>query len=223
MNKLRNFNQLFKQQTDSEFQSLDLLEQALTHDSVGKEGREFERLEFLGDGCLEMIIAAYLVKNTDFSEGKMSQFRSNLTRKESLSAILRQWKMEEFFTLGRGMKIETLSDSVYADYLESLFGALFLEQGFEATQACILNVFTPIIDAQKNNPGFFSNVKSRLQELAMAQKAKLPVYKIISKSGNDHSPTYVIEVTVLGKSFKAKGSSIKNAELLAAEKALSEL
>lgn len=57
----------------------------------------------------------------------------------------------------------------------------------------------------------------------MAQKAKLPVYKIISKSGNDHSPTYVIEVTVLGKTFTAKGSSIKNAELLAAEKALSEL
>lgn len=223
MENLRKFNRAFKQQTGAEFQSWELLEKALTHDSVGPEGFEFERMEFLGDACLEMVIATYLVTQTGFSEGQMSQFRSKLTRKESLASILRKWKIEEFFTIGRGMKIDNLSDSVYADFLESLFGALYLEQGFEAVKSCILSVFTQIIESQKDNPSIFSNAKSKLQELAMAQKAKLPIYTIVSRSGQDHNPTYVIEVRVLGQTFSAKGSSIKIAEHKAAAKALEKL
>jgi ribonuclease-3 len=180
-------------------------------------------MEFLGDACLEMVIASYLVEFTEFPEGKMSQFRSNLTRKESLAAILKSWKVESYFHVGRGMKIEKLPDSVYADYLESLFGALYLDRGFEVVKRCITHIFKPIIEEQKDNPNLFSNAKSKLQELAMAQKAELPTYTIKSRSGKDHNPTYTIEVKVLNKSFCASGPSIKIAEVKAAENAFSQL
>ena len=174
MKNLEDFNHIFKQQTGQSFKDWELLEKSLTHDSVGEQGHEFERMEFLGDACLEMIIASYLVKNTTFSEGQMSQFRSNLTRKKSLASILRRWNIEPYFTIGRGMKVDQLPDSVYADYLESLFGAIYLEQGFEVVKACVTHIFSPIIEEQKNNPQLFSNSKSKLQELAMSKKAALP-------------------------------------------------
>lgn len=223
MNDLQKLNSIFKANTGVAFENFSLLQQALTHDSVGEAGLAFERMEFLGDACLEMVIASYLVQCTDFPEGKMSQFRSNLTRKESLAAILKSWKIESFFLVGRGMKINQLPDTVYADYLESLFGALYLDRGFETVKDCITHIFKPIIEEQKNNPNLFSNAKSKLQELAMAQKADLPKYNIKSKSGKDHNPTYTIEVQVLNKSFCAVGPSIKIAEVRAAETALSQL
>lgn len=223
MDHLQELNSIFKAKTGVAFENYSLLQQALTHDSMGEAGLAFERMEFLGDACLEMVIAANLVESTTFPEGKMSQFRSNLTRKESLASILKSWNIEAFFQVGRGMKKAKLPDSVYADFLESLFGALYLDQGFETVNSCITHIFKPIIEEQKDNPNLFSNAKSKLQELAMAQKADLPVYQIKSRSGKDHNPIYTIEVEVLEQTFCASGPSIKIAEVRAAESALAQL
>lgn len=220
MKHLKAFLDIFHEKTGCRILNSELIANALTHDSIPSQGNEFERMEFLGDACLEMVIAAELVTQTQYAEGKMSQLRSRLTRKESLAEILKDWKVEPFFQLGRGMNKKELPDTVYADYLESFFGALYLDQGFDTCRSAILKIFSPIIQRHLSNQQSYANVKSQLQELTMAKKAALPCYTILQKKGPDHAPTYYIELKVLDKTFLSQGPSIKDAELKAAGEAL---
>lgn len=218
------FSRLFKEKTGASFKDLSLLKKALTHDSCGDIGKDFERMEFLGDACLELTVAELLFRNSDFSEGRMSQMRSSLTRKESLAEILRSWNAEKHFILGKGMDRDCLADTIYADYLESFFGALFLDQGHEAVRKCIINVFQPLVDEVLQYKDSLNNPKSRLQEYVMARGKNLPKYIVVEKTGSAHQPTYIIHVHVLdGLHFEGKASSIKGAEQAAAKKALESL
>ncbi|MBF0198306.1 MAG: hypothetical protein HQL32_11375 [Planctomycetes bacterium] len=220
---LERVNHILKEKSGQSFKDLHLLEQAITHDSMGRPGHEFERMEFLGDACVEQVIASLLVRNTNFPEGTMSQLRSRLTSKGSLASILKSWSIEEYVKVGRGMDAANLPDTVYADYFESIFGALSLDQGFEVCRLGLEKIFIPLIEEEVQNGCDFSNHKSRLQELAMKKKNELPKYTILSRSGPEHAPQFLIEVTVFGKKFQARGPSIKKTELNAANEALKAL
>lgn len=218
------FNEIFKSKTGIAFKNIDLLERALTHDSCGSIGSEFERMEFLGDACLELSIAAMLISRTDFSEGKCSQIRSNLTRKESLAEIMRSWNADANFVLGKGMNRNDLSDTIYADMMESVLGALYSDQGYEVTFKCINLVFEEKFQELISQSTSHNNPKSRLQEYLMSNGKTLPEYTIVKKEGPAHSPTYTIKVSLYnGESYEGEANSIKNAEQMAATHALTAL
>jgi ribonuclease-3 len=215
-------NHLLQEKMGVTIQDLRLLEDALTHDSCGDVGRPFERLEFLGDACLEMVVADLLFAGTELSEGKMSPFRHSLTCKESLASILRSWKIEEHIRLGDSMDSTRLPDTIYADVLESLLGAVYRDQGFPALHSAVSRLFKDRIEEEKGR-STFANPKTRLQEWAMARRLELPKYSIIKRKGPSHLPEYELEVEVDGKGFRATAGSIKVAESEAAKRALGEL
>jgi ribonuclease-3 len=223
MKQISSFNQLYLQKTTVSFSNLDLPTQALTHDSMGADGQMFERMEFLGDGCLEMAIAHLLVIHTEFSEGQMSQLRSRLTSRESLSGILKSWHAEPWLRIGKAMDIKHLPNTVYADFFESLLGALFLDQGFEATHKVVEHIFLPKILVAKDSKQDFASPKTQLQNWTMARKLPLPNYKTIEKKGPPHAPIYKVEVLVNEQSFIASSTTVKKAEFLVAEKAIASL
>jgi ribonuclease III len=164
MNDLQDFNRLYQQKTSVAFCDLEQARQALTHDSIGTAGEAFERMEFLGDGCLEMVMALLLVTHTDFPEGKMSQLRSRLTSKESLAQRTKAWNIEPWMVVGKAMDMEALPDTIYADTFESLLGALFLDQGFDAVHRAVEAVFLQEILEARDSGLNFASPKTQLQE-----------------------------------------------------------
>jgi len=215
-------NHILEERIGVTIQDARLLEQALTHDSCGEVGRPFERLEFLGDACLEMVVADLLYTKTALSEGQMSPFRNSLTRKESLAEILRSWKIEKHLRMGDSMDLGNLPDTVYADVLESLLGAVYRDGGFESLQVAVTKLFAGRIEEQKHQ-STFANPKTRLQEWAMARKLPLPKYTILSSKGPSHQPEYHLEVRVNDRTFEARARSIRVAESEAALQALKSL
>ena len=218
------FSSVFSQKTGVLFRDQSLLKLALTHDSCGKSGAEFERMEFLGDACLELTVAAMLVKNTNLPEGQMTQIRSKLTRKETLAAILRSWHVEDCFILGSGMDRHDLPESTYADFFESILGALFLDQGHDALSSCVGQIFLPLMNDIIERGESVNNHKSRLQEHVMSKGRELPVYTIMRKLGSSHNPTYVVGVKLYDQqTFEGQAHTIKGAEQMAAQNALKAL
>lgn len=212
-------NQLLQEKMGVTVADPGILQDALTHDSTGEAGRPFERLEFLGDACLEMVVADLLFSRTDLDEGRMSPFRHSLTSKESLADIIRDWGIETFLQLGASMDTKNLPDTVYADVFESLLGAIYRDRGYADLHKAVSKVFIERIDSEKGN-STFANPKTRLQEWTMARKLPLPKYTILSKKGPSHQPEYLLEVIVDGEGYRATSGSIKAAEFAAAEAAL---
>jgi ribonuclease-3 len=223
MDSLQAFNDCFKTHTGQTFKNPKLVVQALTHDSLGDIGKPFERLEFLGDGCVEMVIADLLVSDTDFSEGQMSQLRSSLTSKASLAKRSKSWNIGPWIRVGKALDPEQLPDTVYADFFESLLGALYLDCGFSATKSAVQRIFEQDLRQALASDGNFANSKTQLQEWTMKQKLELPQYTITNRSGPAHQPVYNIDVSVGDQVFSSQGSSIKQAEFQAAQCALDHL
>jgi ribonuclease-3 len=223
MKEIHSFNSLYLEKTSQSFSNTDLAIEALTHDSMGEQGKAFERMEFLGDACLEMCIAQLLVENTSFNEGQMSQLRSRLTSRLNLSSICKSWNIEPWIRIGKAMDIRQLPNTVYADFFESLLGALYLDRGLDAVQGVCRTLFLDaILEAKKGN-GNFANPKTQLQNWTMAQKLPLPEYSTISKKGPAHAPIYKVQVHVAERQFKATSSNVKEAEFIVASKALEAL
>lgn len=223
MNDLQEFNQLYRQKTGVAFCDLDKARQALTHDSMGPEGAAFERMEFLGDGCLEMVMAYLLVSHTNFPEGKMSQLRSRLTSRESLAKRIKTWRIEPWITISKAMDLHDLPDTIYADIFESLLGALYLDQGLGAVQKAVEKLFLEDILKARDSGLNFASPKTQLQEWTMRRQDPLPQYIIVNRQGPAHAPLYDIEVHVGGQRFLATAGSVKQAEFLAAQAAIEQL
>ncbi len=215
---------IFERITGLRFADVTLMRRAFIHDSVGAEGRDFERMEFLGDACLAMAVAALLVRRTELSEGGMSQIRSELTRRETLAELLRGWGVERHFVLGYGVNRQRLPDSIYADFFESLVGALYLDQGAAAVEALVDRIFTPLFQELLRRGEDVMNAKGRLQEYFMARGKSPPEYQIVAKRGPAHAPEFTVEAVLPeGGRVRATGPSIKAAEMAAARKALEQL
>jgi ribonuclease III len=196
-----------------------LLEAALTHRSAG--GPHNERLEFLGDAVLNCVIAMLVFREFGAAdEGDLSRFRSSLVSGEALAVIAAEIGLGDQLRLGSG---ELKSGgfrrkSILADTLEALFGAVYLDGGFDAAAAVIERLFTPRLD-RLPSAAELKDPKTRLQEALQARGLPLPSYVVESVSGEAHSQVFQVScsVDILGLKTLASGGSRRRAEQAAAQ------
>ncbi len=212
---------------DYAFSDESLLELALTHRSTGS--RNNERLEFLGDAVLGMVISHELFKRfPNEKEGVLTRLRSSLVKGETLSEIALELELCDFIKLGSG---ELKSGgyrraSTLADVVEAIIGAIYLDSqqqhGIEQVKAFILRIFQQRI-AKCEPGGILKDPKTRLQEYLQSKGQALPSYEVVSVSGKEHQQTFKVSCAIPGVKDKllATGSSRRKAEQAAAEKALS--
>ena len=194
---------------DIEFTDPRLLEYALTHRSHGQEN--YERLEFLGDSVLGFVVAEDLYNRfPEVSEGKLSRMRSFVVRKETLARIARAMDLQEFLRLGEGeLKSGGFNrDSILADSLEAIIGAVYLDQGLEATRVFIYRQFKEVLDSLTVDT-VYKDSKSRLQEYLQQRGEPVPTYDIASISGEPHNQVFEVacRVSVSQDPFKGIGST----------------
>lgn len=216
---------LFEKRLGYRFREAGLLERALTHRSFGTPNNE--RLEFLGDGVLGCAIAeALCAKFPGLPEGRLTPLRAALVREECLADVARDLQLAECVRLGEGERAGTaeVRPSILADALEAVFGAVFLDGGYDQARAAILRVYGERIEAL--DPGAaMKDAKTQLQETLQARRLKLPEYRVMAVKGEAHRQTFEVECVVedLGLSAVGEGSSRRRAEQRAAEGVLSRI
>lgn len=201
---------------------LTLFELALTHSSIG--GQSYERLEFLGDRVLGLVIAAALYRRYPSEpEGNLSKRYNGLVDRATCAENGREIGVPALIKLGRQAREDRASesDNVVGDVVEALIGALFLDGGFAAAERFILGLWEPDLAEQRRAP---QHPKSALQELAAARDLKPPVYEVVSRTGAHHAPQFTVRVSVpkLGE-VSAEGTSKQEAETAAAAALLARL
>lgn len=194
---------------------LPLFEAALTHSS--SRGGNYQRLEFLGDRVLGLVIARWLYERLpDEPEGKLSRRFNTLVARETCGEIGRELGLPTLIRLGKQARDDgaSQSDNVVGDVVEALIGAIFLDCGLEAAEAFIKRLWGPLIEGQRRAP---THPKSALQELAAARNLPNPVYEVVQQSGAHHNPRFTVRVAIpkLGEA-EAEGSSKQEAETRAA-------
>jgi ribonuclease III len=199
-----------------------LFELAFTHSSVSKDS--YERLEFLGDRVLGMVIAHALYRRYPGEpEGDLSKRYHALVDRETCAEIGRELGVPALVRLGKQAREDgaNQSENVVGDVVEALIGALLLDGGMAAAERFVLRAWEPYLASQRRAP---QHPKSALQELAAARGCKPPVYEIVGRTGAHHAPKFTIRVTVpkLGEAA-AEGSSKQEAETAAAEALLNQL
>ncbi len=208
-----------------EFSNPALLRQALTHRSVG--ARNNERLEFLGDGALNFVIASEIYRlRPEYREGQLSRLRANLVRGVTLAEIAREIGLGDYLSLGSGeLKAGGFNrDSILADALEAVVGAVYIDSDYNGMAAVVCHLFASrLSDLPHDEP--LKDPKTRLQEYLQARKLPLPVYDLINTAGQDHARTFTVAASIdeLGLKVSADGSSRRRAEQAAAENALQQL
>ena len=202
-----------------------LLVQALTHRSAGAPHNE--RLEFLGDGIVNLLVAEVLFQRwPKADEGALTRARAELVREASLAVIARQLELGARLTLGPGeMKSGGhRRDSILADALEAVVAAIYLDSDFAACRAAVLPWFEEsLASLPVGKPG--KDAKTRLQEWLQARQRPLPAYDLVSESGEDHAKMFNVSCTIVDPTLSAEGegSSRRNAEQSAAAALLEKM
>jgi ribonuclease-3 len=199
-----------------------LFESALTHAST--RGDNYERLEFLGDRVLGLVMARWLYERFPTEpEGKLSQRFNTLVDRVTCSDVGREMGLPALIRLGKQARDDKAnwSDNVVGDVVEALIGAVFLEAGFETSETLIRRLWGPLIDQQRGAP---KHPKSALQELAAARDLPNPHYEVVARTGAHHSPMFTVRVSIrtLGEA-EAEGASKQDAETEAAKALLQKL
>ena len=195
-----------------------MLKQALTHRSAGAPHNE--RLEFLGDSIVNMLIAeALFTRWPKADEGALTRARAELVREASLAVIARRLELGERLTLGPGeLKSGGFRrDSILADALEAVVAAIYLDSDFAGCRTAVLPWFEESLAALPvGKPG--KDAKTRLQEWLQARQRPLPAYELVSESGDDHAKVFHVSCTIIDPTLHAEGegSSRRNAEQAAA-------
>lgn len=208
------------------FKNPELLERALTHKSFANENRvpyHNERMEFLGDTVLSLVISEYLMKTCpDSTEGDLSKFRAAIVSEPALSVIARDIGIGNHLLLGKGEEQTggRNKDSLLADCLEALIASIYLDGGKEMAESLILRFFEGTIKKTCSTGGM-RDYKTELQELCQDQLKQLPEYRVVSESGPDHLKQFEMEAWVKGTlAGRGVGKSKKEAEQKAAKSAL---
>lgn len=211
-----------KESLDYEFQNVQLLEQALTHRSAA--GTNNERLEYLGDAVLDFVISEVVyLQRPDASEGVLSRLRSSLVKDATLAELSNDLGIGDYLILGSGEKKSGghRRASILADALEAIFGAVFLDSGFDEARRIIHNAFASRLieipdSAEQRDP------KTRLQELVQARKIALPEYRVEKVDGKAHKQTFKVRCTIeeLDASTTGSGMTRRDAEQESAEQML---
>ena len=204
------------------FDDIELLNEALTHRSYATKNNE--RLEFLGDGILNFVIAHELFKQyPDAQEGDLSRLRATLVNKESLAEIAEQLNLGEVILLGTG---ELKSGgfrrpSILADTVESILGAVYSDGGFEPCRDLIVRLYAKRL-ASPTDLQSLKDPKTRLQELLQSRRFSLPEYQVVNITGQAHSQVFHVRCSIDKMNIKVEGEgkSRRKAEQVAAEKAI---
>lgn len=214
--------------TGHEFKNRDLLTEALTHPSLAhergiKNNHHNQRLEFLGDAVLQLVLTDRIYKlYPELPEGEMTQLRAHLANRHALCRRARAMELGEHLLLGKGEEAsggrERLSN--LADAFEALLGAIYLDSGIRAAKKFILSQFAEEFRHLKQSTTT-QNPKGRLQEILQARSPVNPVYRVVRETGPDHSKYFEAIVEWQGGEIgRGQGSSKKQAEIAAAEAAL---
>lgn len=208
-----------------QFSNASLLEEALTHRSKGALNNE--RLEFLGDAILGAVIAEALFRQfPKASEGELSRFRAALVKKDTLAKLAREFSLGDYLRLGPGeLKSGGFRrDSILADAMEAVIGAIFLDSDMNQARDFVLRCFEGRLQNLSEKQSF-KDPKTRLQEYLQARHLDLPSYEVVDIHGSEHAQTFEVRCQVNGlpEPVLGKGASRRKAEQAAAEKALVQL
>lgn len=213
------------------FKDKDLLIEALTHKSYYHENRETalshnERLEFLGDAVLGLIVVEYLfLQEKQYPESVLAKVKSYLVSEMVLADIAASLSLGKYLSLGKGEESTGGRDkkSILADALESIIGAVYLDSGYERTKSIVLGFFKEKIDSAIESGEFF-DYKTELQEKTQLLYGILPEYRVIRQQGEEHKRIFTVAVYLNDKKLgTASGRRKKEAETLAAQKALGKI
>lgn len=195
----------------------ELLLQALTHTSYANEHNtdSYERLEFLGDAVLQLIMSEYFYLNTNYPEGEMSKKRASFVCENALYEYAKEIGYAPFVRVGNG-QVSDINGTILADIFESILGVIYLDQGLDVAKKYIYEIIVPDI---KKNKHFLSDYKSALQELVQTDQKTL-TYEVINETGPAHDKTFTVEVKIDNMVYgKGTGKSKKEAEQMAAKDA----
>ncbi|AOY77345.1 ribonuclease III [Clostridium formicaceticum] len=210
------------------FRNIDILKEALTHSSYANESknkkvRYNERLEFLGDSVLSLVISEYVfLKYKHLPEGELTKVRANVVCEASLAAQGRVIDIGQYLFLGRGEEFTggRQRESILADAFEAVIGAIYLDGGIEKAKAFILSHFLESIDLATKGI-LFRDYKTHLQELLQSKTSQKITYNVVREYGPDHNKSFDVEVLIGEKVIgRGSGKSKKEAEQRAAEEAI---
>lgn len=213
------------------FKNPALLVEALTHKSYHHEKKHKatshnERLEFLGDSVLGLVIAEYLFRLKEgHSEATMSKLKSHVVKESVLSDVATELGLGGFIMVGKGEESSggRSKKSIVADTLEAVIGAVYLDRGFETAKSLVVRLFEDRVLSSIDS-GDFYDYKTMLQELTQEKDATLPEYRIVSEEGLEHSKTFTSEAIIGGVRLGiGTGKSKKEAEVRAAKEAVERL
>ena len=201
-----------------EIENIELLTTALTHSSYSNEmgGENYERLEFLGDSVLQLIMSEYFYKNHDLSEGDMSKTRASYVCENALYEYSKKINLIPYVRVGHGLD-HTENETIIADVFEAVLAVIYLDKGFEVAKDYIYKVIIPFV---KEKRVFLSDYKSHLQEMVQTEKKSLE-YVLIEETGPAHDKRFKVNVLVDNIVFGTGiGRSKKEAEQNAAKDAI---
>jgi ribonuclease-3 len=216
---------VLQQRIGHQFADLELLQRALTHRSFGSD--HYERLEFLGDAVLSLVVSSLLFDRFGGSaEGDLTRVRAHLVREDSLHRAALQLGLPDLLLLGEGEARGggALRASILADSLEALIGATFQDGGFTAARALVHSLFGEIIETT-DVASWTKDAKTELQEWLQARRIPVPSYRIVATRGQAHAQTFEVECAVpaLNLGEAGEGKSRRSAEQEAAQRMLDTL
>ncbi|MBP3309537.1 MAG: ribonuclease III [Ruminococcus sp.] len=221
MEKIEKFEEII----GYEFRDKKLIQQALSHSSYANEkkrpGGSNERLEFLGDSVLSIVVSDFLYKNLNVAEGELTKMRASLVCEKSLHVFAQQIHLGDFLMLGKGEENTGGRErpSILADAFEAVIAAIYLDGGIEPASKHILRFMPEDIEHAKKP--VFNDFKTVLQEIVQQNPEEKVEYVLIGEEGPDHNKRFVVEVCLNSQVIgRGKGKSKKEAEQLAAKEAL---
>lgn len=213
------------------FKNRSLLKNALTHKSYANEKRlqasdHNERLEFLGDAVLELVVSDLLMEQYgDSAEGELSKLRASLVNEKTLAGVARDHQLGQYLYLGKGEEMGQGREkpSLLSDAMEAVLGAVYLDRGFSKAYRVIRRIALELFE-QVGTEGFYKDYKTLLQEKAQTVFRTVPKYKLVEEIGPDHDKTFKINLLIKGEVMgMGEGKSKKGAEQNAAKEALENI
>ena len=198
------------------FKNIELLKKAITHKSFDSINN-YEKLEFLGDRLLGLIISKKLLSMyPDVKEGLLDKKLASLVNKEKCYEVGKKLKLDEFVLVGNNKKNSKVEIKIVSDCIESLIGAIYYEKGFDFVEKFVLNLWKSMLESSKIT---LIDSKTKLQEYSLKKFKILPIYKLLNTSGPKHKPIFKIAVRLKNSEFvDGLGKSKKIAEQNAANK-----
>ena len=227
--QIKNYIAFAAETLNVKFEKIELLMTAFTHRSYVNEHKKSvsehnERLEFLGDAVLELVVTDFLFKNYDEAEGILTNWRSALVRTESIAAVAHKLGFESMLRLSKGEKrgSNRARMQILANSYEAVIGAIYLDQGYKAAEEFITSTLLITFD-EILKTGSWLDPKSKYQEVVQSDEGFTPQYRVMSEEGPDHDKVFTVGVYV-NDELRAQGNgpSKQVAQVSAAEKALAK-